>query len=65
VARGISKININSELRQAYRTTLEEQLKAHPEQFAVVKLMGPVLDAVQAVVEEKLDGFGAAGKRVR
>src|SRR5215475_9148731 len=64
VARGISKININSELRQAYRTTLEEQLKAHPEQIAVVKLMGPVLDAVQAVVERKLDVFGAAGKRV-
>jgi fructose-bisphosphate aldolase, class II len=64
VTRGISKININSELRQAYRTTLEEQLKANPEQFAVVKLMGPVLDAVQAVVEQKLDVFGAAGKSV-
>ena len=64
VERGISKININSELRQAYRTTLEEQLKANPDQFAVVKLMGPVLDAVQAVVEHKLDVFGAAGKSV-
>ena len=64
VARGISKININSELRQAYRTTLEAQLKAHPEQVAVVKLLGPVLDAVQAVVEHKLEVFGTAGKRV-
>jgi len=64
VARGISKININSELRQAYRTTLEAQLQAHPEQVAVVKLLGPVLDAVQAVVEQKLEVFGAAGKRV-
>jgi fructose-bisphosphate aldolase class II len=64
VERGISKININSELRKAYRTTLEEQLKANPDQFAVVKLIGPVLDAVQAVVEHKLDVFGAAGKSV-
>jgi len=64
VARGISKININSELRQAYRTTLEAQLQAHPEQVAVVKLLGPVLDAVQVVVEQKLEVFGAAGKRV-
>ena len=64
VARGISKINSNSELRQAYRTTLEAQLQAHPEQVAGVKLLGPVLDAVQAVVEQKLDVFGAAGKRV-
>ena len=58
------KININSELRQAYRTTLEAQLKAHPEQGAVVKLLGPVRDAVQAVVEHKPDVFGAEGKRV-
>ena len=64
MARGISKININSELRQAYRTTLETQLKAHPEQIVVVKLLGPVLDAVQAVVEHKLEVFGAAGKRM-
>jgi fructose-bisphosphate aldolase class II len=62
VARGISKINTNSELRQAYRTTLEVQLKANPDQFAVVKLMGPVLDTVQAVVEHELNVFGAAGK---
>lgn len=65
VQRGISKININSEMRRAFRTTLEEQLKAHPNQFAVVKLMGPVIDAVQAVVEHKLDVFGATGKSVR
>jgi hypothetical protein len=29
-----------------------------------MKLMGPVLDAVQAVVEQKLDVFGSASKRV-
>jgi fructose-bisphosphate aldolase class II len=62
VERGISKININSEMRKTYRTTLEEQLKANPEQFAVIKLMGPVVDAIQAVVEHKLDVFGATGK---
>lgn len=62
VERGISKININSEMRKTYRTTLEEQLKANPDQFAIIKLMGPVIDAVQAVVEHKMDVFGAAGK---
>jgi len=62
VERGISKININSEMRKAYRMTLEEQLKANPDQFAVIKLMKPVIDALQAVVEHKLDVFGAAGK---
>jgi fructose-bisphosphate aldolase class II len=62
VAAGVSKINLNSEMRKTYRTTLEEQLKANPDQFAVIKLMGPVIDAVQAVVEHKLDVYGATGK---
>jgi fructose-bisphosphate aldolase, class II len=62
VERGISKININSELRQVYRTILERQLDAHPDQFAVIKLLGPVIDAVQAVVEHKMDVFGSSGK---
>jgi fructose-bisphosphate aldolase class II len=62
VERGISKININSEMRKTYRTTLEAQLKANPDQYAVIKLMGPVVDAVQAVVEHKMDVFGSTGK---
>jgi fructose-bisphosphate aldolase, class II len=62
VAGGVSKININSELRKAYRTTLEQVLRDNPDEFAVVKLMGKVVDAVQAVVEHKIDDFGAAGK---
>lgn len=59
---GISKININSELRKAYRITLEHQLKANPEEYAVVKLMPPVIAAVQAVVEGKMDIFGSSGR---
>jgi fructose-bisphosphate aldolase class II len=59
---GVSKINVNSDLRYAYRTTLETQLKANPDQYAVVKLMGPVIDSVQQVVEERIDLFGSAGK---
>lgn len=62
VERGISKININSEMRRTYRTTLEAQLKAHPDEFAVIKLMGTVVDAVQAVVEQNMDIFGSSGK---
>jgi fructose-bisphosphate aldolase, class II len=63
VARGgISKININSELRHTYRTTLERQLAAHPDDYATVKLVGPVMDAVQTVVENKITAFGSAGR---
>lgn len=61
---GVSKININTDLRYAFRTTLEEELKQNPDQFAVMKLMGDVKDAVQTVVEEKINAFGSAGKAV-
>lgn len=61
---GVSKININSDMRYAFRTVLEEELKENPDEFAVVKLMDKVKDAVQKVVEEKIEAFGSAGKAV-
>src|SRR3984957_19176773 len=59
---GVSKININSDLRYAYRTTLEAQLAAHPDEYAIVKLIEPVIAAVQDVVEQRIDLFGSTGK---
>lgn len=59
---GVSKVNINSDMRYAFRTALEQQLADNPEEYAVVKLEGPVIDAVQKIVEEKIDMFGSAGK---
>ena len=61
---GVSKININSDLRYAFRTTLDEVLKDNPGEIAVYKLMPKVYDAVQTVVEEKINAFGSAGKAV-
>lgn len=59
---GASKININSDMRVAFRETLEAMLKEHPDEVAVVKLMDRVIAAVQAVVESKIDMFNSAGK---
>ncbi len=61
---GVSKININSDMRFAFRKTLEKVLAEHPDEYAVVKLMPEVYGAVQAVVEEKIQAFGSAGKAV-
>lgn len=61
---GVSKININSDMRIAFRDTLEKVLREHPEEYAVVKLMPEVYQAVQVVVEEKINAFGSAGKAV-
>lgn len=61
---GVSKININSDMRYAFRTTLEKVLAENPNEYAIIKIMPPVYDAIQAVVEEKLSAFGSAGRRV-
>ncbi len=59
---GVTKINVNSDIRYAYRTTLEEQLKENPKEFAVVKLEEPIIAAMQTVIEEKIGFFNSAGK---
>lgn len=59
---GVTKININSDMRVAYRNTLEDALRDNPNEFAVIKLMDKVIAAVQAVVESKIDMFNSAGK---
>ncbi len=62
---GVSKININSDMRYVFRTTLEQVLKDNPKEYAVVKLMPTVYQAVQAIVEEKIDAFGSANKAIK
>lgn len=61
---GVTKVNINSDMRYAYRKTLEKILADNPNEYAVAKVMGPVRLAVQQVVEEKIDAFGSAGKAI-
>lgn len=61
---GVTKININSDMRYVFRKTLEKVLADNPDEYAVVKLMPEVYKAVQAVVEEKIQAFGSADKAV-
>lgn len=61
IADGVVKININSELRVTFRDTLRRVLDESDE-VAIYKLMPPVVEAVQHVVEEKIQLFGSEGK---
>lgn len=62
---GVSKININSDMRYAYRTTLEKVLADNPKEYSVAKLISKeVVPAVQAVVESKIDDFNSADRAV-
>lgn len=60
---GVTKVNINSDMRYAYRQALEKVLQENPDEISVAKLVGKeVVAAVQAVVESKIDDFASAGK---
>lgn len=62
---GVTKININSDMRYAYRTTLEKVLADNPKEYSVAKLISKeVVPAVQAVVESKIDDFNSADRAV-
>ncbi|MBL8122267.1 class II fructose-bisphosphate aldolase [Candidatus Saccharibacteria bacterium] len=62
---GVTKVNINSDMRVVYRQTLEKVLVDNPNEYSVAKLLNKyVVPAVQAVVEEKLTTFNSAGKAV-
>lgn len=62
IKRGIVKVNINTEMRQAFKDNLEEALRENPQEYAMYKVEGPVIEAVQKIVEHKIDVFGSAGK---
>jgi len=59
----IVKVNVNTELRVAYRETIENVLRGS-EEVAIYKIMPPVVAAVQKIVEEKIRLFGSTNKAV-
>ena len=62
---GVSKVNINTDMRVAYRTTLDKVLKENPDEYSVSKLITKyVIPQVQQVVESKILDFNSSGKAV-
>lgn len=57
IAAGISIIHINTELRVAWRRSLEESLRANPEEVVPYKILPPVVEAVRDVVKSRLNLF--------
>ena len=59
---GIVKVNINTEMRRAFRKTLEKVLQENPHELAMYKTLPPVVAAVKEVVHDKIIMFGSAHK---
>ncbi len=62
VERGICKINIDTEIRYAFATTVRKFMEENPKQIDPRKILGPAIEAMQAVVERKIELFGSAGR---
>ena len=59
---GIVKVNVNTELRQAFVDALAEKTSEEPRQYTYYKMANDLIGAVAAVVEGKIDVFGSGGK---
>jgi fructose-bisphosphate aldolase, class II len=57
IAAGINIIHINTELRVAWRRSLEESLARDPNEVAPYKILQPVVDSVKQVVSSRLRLF--------
>lgn len=62
ISLGVSKINIDTDLRLAFTSTVREVLFTSPKVYDPRKLLGPAKDAMKEVVMGKMRLFGSSGK---
>jgi len=62
IRRGISKVNIDTDMRIAFTAYVRKAMAEHPEEIDPRKILGPGRDAIVQVVKEKLKLFGSEGK---
>ena len=61
IAAGINIVHINTELRVAWRQSLEASLAQHPNEVVPYKILPPVIDAVKEVALSRLKLFNSVG----
>jgi len=64
ISLGISKINIDTDLRLAFTATVREVLTNSPKEFDPRKILGPAKEAMKQVVKGKMQLFASSGKTV-
>ena len=62
ISLGITKINIDTDLRLAFTATIREFLANNPKEFDPRKILGPAKEAMKEVVKSKMRLFGSSGK---
>lgn len=62
VSLGVNKINIDTDIRQAFAARLRELLKEDQEVYDPRKILGPCKEAMKEVVKSKMKMFGSEGR---
>jgi len=62
IASGIAKVNIDTDIRQAFVTALRRALAEAPDEIDPRKVLGPARDAATDVIREKIRLFGSSGR---
>ena len=62
ISLGISKINIDTDLRLAFTATIREVLTTKPKEFDPRKILGPAKEAMKKVVKSKMRLFESSEK---
>lgn len=63
IEMGIVKVNINTELRLAYKAGLDKEIIEHPGETTPYKLLEHSFEEVKKVVAEKIKLFGSGDKK--
>lgn len=62
ISLGVCKVNIDTNIREAFVWELRRRMEADPEEIDPRKLLGPARDAAIAIIREKIQIFGSSGK---
>jgi len=62
ISLGVRKVNIDTNIREAFVQKIKEVLAANPHEIDPRKILGPAREAMTAIVREKIRVFGSSGK---
>lgn len=62
ISLGVSKVNIDTNIREAFVEAARRVIQDKPEEIDPRKLLGPARDATTVLIREKIRLFGSSGK---
>lgn len=62
IALGVRKVNIDTNIREAFVGGINEALAANPKEIDPRKILAPAKKAMIAIIREKISLFGSSGK---